>query len=266
MKSFWSLIFVFVALLCTQATCLQAQNPYVIIETNLGYMVIELFYDQAPVTVDNFLQYVNRGFYDYLLFHRVISGFMIQGGGYYYYGGSIYLWPADRDPIINESYNGLSNVRGTIAMARSTDPNSATSQFFINHVNKPGLDRANAADGYGYCVFGQVVDDVNSMNTVDAIASAPIMYYSKELPNLPNPLVGIYAAYVIPCERPSCSDFVLDTEINFEDFATFASQWLNNDCNSANDFCSHTDLNYDGSCDFVDLYYFIDNWLTTVYY
>jgi len=249
------------------AACLQGQNPYVVIETNLeyidpnlGHIVIELFCDQAPITVDNFLQYVNRGFYDYLLFHRVIYGFMIQGGGWYHDSGYVYPWPADRDSIINESYNGLSNLRGTIAMARTGDPNSATSEFFINHADNPGLDRgADPNNYYGYCVFGQVID---GMDTVDAIAAVPTGNIGGPLTDFPyNPIVQMYP-YVLPCERPSCSDFILDEKINFEDFTAFASHWLDNDCNSANDFCGQTDLNYDGSCDLADLDYFIDNWLT----
>jgi hypothetical protein len=80
MKSFWGLVFVFLALVCTQTICAPAQNPYVVMETNFGHIIVELFYNQVPITVDNFLQYVNRGFYDGLLFHRVIHDFMIQGG------------------------------------------------------------------------------------------------------------------------------------------------------------------------------------------
>ena len=112
-----------------------AQNPRVVLETNFGNIVIELYPDEAPITVDNFLGYVNSGFYNGLLFHRVIPGFMIQGGGYYLDGYTIIPRTPINGPIINESYNGLSNLRGTIAMARTIDPDSATSQFYINHVD-----------------------------------------------------------------------------------------------------------------------------------
>jgi cyclophilin family peptidyl-prolyl cis-trans isomerase len=246
-----------------QTVCLSAVNdPCVVLETNLGNIVIELFSAQAPITVDNFLGYVNSGFYDYLLFHRSIPNFMIQGGAYYLNGNTIYYWPPDQPPIINESYNGLSNLRGTIAMARTSDPNSANSQFFINLVNNTFLDRANAADHFGYCVFGRVIQ---GMNVVDAIAQVTTYYISPELANFPgNPPVVIYTAYVRPCSSPACSNFISDTRVNFKDFAFFASQWLDSDCNSANDFCQHRDLNYDGFVGVYDLIIFLNNWLASV--
>jgi cyclophilin family peptidyl-prolyl cis-trans isomerase len=259
MRRFLKLATILSALLCIQTVCLSAvHNPLVVLETNLGNIVIELFPSQAPITVDNFLGYVNSGFYDYLLFHRSIPGFMIQAGAYYYYNGSIYYLPPNQPPIINESYNGLSNLRGTIAMARTTDPNSATSQFFINLVNNPFLDRANAADHFGYCVFGQVVQ---GMDVVDAIAAVPTRYINGALPNFPDPMVGIYTAYVLPCSSPDCSNFTSDSRVNFKDFAFFASQWLNNDCNSANNFCQQRDLDYNGSVNIDDLAIFVNNWL-----
>jgi cyclophilin family peptidyl-prolyl cis-trans isomerase len=248
-----------------QTVCLSAvNNPRVVLETNFGNIVIELFSSQAPITVDNFLGYVNSGFYDYLLFHRVIAGFMIQGGAYYLYDGDIYFWPPDQPPIINESYNGLSNLRGTIAMARTSDPNSANSQFFINQVDNLLLDHANAADGFGYCVFGQVVA---GMDVVDAIAQVPTcnlndLYPSFGLTDFPcNPVVGIYAAYVLPCSSVDCSNFNSDEKVDFKDFALFALQWLNSGCDSANDFCGQCDLDYNGSVDFNDFAIFADNWL-----
>jgi peptidyl-prolyl cis-trans isomerase A (cyclophilin A) len=260
MKKFFKLAVILSALACLQAVCLSAvNNPRVVLETNLGNMVIELFSSQAPITVDNFLGYVNSGFYDYLLFHRVIPGFMIQGGAYYLDGYAIYYWPPDQPPIINESYNGLSNLRGTIAMARSSDPNSATSQFFINEVNNPFLDRANAADGFGYCVFGQVIQ---GMDVVDDINQVPTCNVDPSLPDFPcDPPVVIYAAYVLPCSSPDCSNFNSDEKVNFEDFAFFALQWMDTDCNSANDFCGQRDLDYNGAVDIDDFAIFADNWL-----
>jgi cyclophilin family peptidyl-prolyl cis-trans isomerase len=212
--------------------------------------------------VDNFLGYVNSGFYDYLLFHRIMPGFVIQGGSFYY-DGSTFHSRTPAPPIVNESYNGLSNVRGTIAMARLPDPNSANSQFFINLVdNSSSLDRAHAADHYGYCVFGQVVQ---GMDVVDAIAQVPTCNRSSWNPaftNFPcNQLIGIYSAYVLPCSSPDCSNFNSDTKVNFQDFAFFASQWLNSGCNSANNFCQQRDLNYDGFVDVDDLTIFVNNWL-----
>jgi cyclophilin family peptidyl-prolyl cis-trans isomerase len=264
MEGFWKKkIFVFLALLFVQTNFVSAQNnPVVVLETNRGNIFIELFPADAPITVDNFLGYVNSGFYDFLLFHRVINGFMIQGGGYYT-DGTYFYEPATGPPIINESYNGLSNLRGTIAMARGDDPNSATSQFFINHADNLFLDRANAVDGFGYCVFGQVVE---GMDVVDVIAASPVVDYYPQYPNdpfntIPYPFIGIYTAYVLPCSSPECSDFSGDSKVNFEDFAVLALQWMDNDCNSANDFCGGRDLNYSGNCDVSDVGIFVGNWL-----
>jgi cyclophilin family peptidyl-prolyl cis-trans isomerase len=140
----------------------EAQAVTVELKTSMGDIVVELNEQAAPVTVKNFLRYVEDGFYDGTIFHRVIPRFMIQGGGL----------TADmekketRDPIINEADSGLKNKRGTIAMARGSDPNSATSQFFINHMTNPGLDYVPDRNP-GYAVFGKVV---NGMDVVDTIA------------------------------------------------------------------------------------------------
>ena len=141
-----------------------AANPRVRFETSKGAFVVELEQAKAPVTVGNFLEYVRSGFFDGTIFHRVIPGFMVQGGGF---TADMQQKPA-REPIVNESANGLANQRGTIAMARTADPNSASSQFFINLVDNGGLDKAQAKDGVGYCVFGVVVQ---GMSVVDAIAA-----------------------------------------------------------------------------------------------
>ncbi|MFO7495673.1 MAG: peptidylprolyl isomerase [Desulfobacterales bacterium] len=141
-------------------------RPQVRFETTLGAIVLELDAQAAPQTVANFLGYVREGFYDGLIFHRVIKGFMIQGGG---------MTPdmAPRPthaPIPNEAANGLQNRRGSVAMARTADPHSATAQFFINTVDNPFLDhRAPSGQGWGYCVFGQVVA---GMDVVAAIENA----------------------------------------------------------------------------------------------
>jgi peptidyl-prolyl cis-trans isomerase A (cyclophilin A) len=140
-----------------------AENPVVIMDTSMGKIEIELYPDKAPITVKNFLSYVDKKFYDGTIFHRVIPTFMIQGGGF---EPGLKQKPT-QPPIKNESYNGLSNKRGTIAMARTPAPNSATAQFFINvEDNGKGLDKATARDGVGYCVFGRVI---KGMDVVDKI-------------------------------------------------------------------------------------------------
>ncbi|NOZ79710.1 MAG: peptidyl-prolyl cis-trans isomerase [Acidobacteria bacterium] len=142
-------------------------HPRVVLETSMGKIVIELDPVKAPKTVANFLQYVRAGFYDGTIFHRVIPGFMIQGGGF----TPDMKQKKTRGPIANEAANGLKNLRGTIAMARTSRVDSATSQFFINLVDNGFLDhRDNSASGFGYCVFGHVV---KGMDVVDAIGKAP---------------------------------------------------------------------------------------------
>ncbi|HZQ59745.1 MAG TPA: peptidylprolyl isomerase [Casimicrobiaceae bacterium] len=139
----------------------------VILHTNHGDITIELDAENAPSTVENFLQYVRDGFYDNTIFHRVIDGFMIQGGG---------MEPGMRQkktraPIANEATNGLKNRKYTVAMARTSDPHSATAQFFINVKDNDFLDyKGPSQQGWGYCVFGKVV---GGMDVVDAIAKAP---------------------------------------------------------------------------------------------
>ena len=260
------ILFLFTALI---SLAFSARNPHVVLETNLGNITVELYPEDAPITVDNFLGYINSGFYDYLLFHRIISGFMIQGGGYYYYDGGFYPAPKE-NPIVNESYNGLLNLRGTIAMARTSEPDSATTEFFINHIDNPFLDRENAEDDYGYCVFGRVV---NGMDVVDAIAQVPVTQYYQQAPfpviyfeALPaESWIGITSAYVLPCGISYCSDLASDSRIAFEDFAVFSSQWLDV-CGSDNDFCDGSDLNFSGAVDVVDLELFLDHWTRTAGY
>ncbi len=139
-------------------------NPQVIIKTSEGDITLRLFRDKAPLSVDNFLAYVDAGFYNGTIFHRVIPNFMIQGGGFL----PDMSQKATGDPVPNESRNRLHNTRGTIAMARTNDPDSATAQFFINQRNNLQLDWAPGRDGY--TVFGEVI---LGMNIVDFIATAP---------------------------------------------------------------------------------------------
>jgi peptidyl-prolyl cis-trans isomerase B (cyclophilin B) len=142
-------------------------TPRVRIETNLSNIVVELNPAAAPKTVENFLQYVRDGHYNATIFHRVIKGFMIQGGGF----TEDLQQKSTRPAIPNEADNGLKNLRGTIAMARTSDPNSATAQFFINTVDNAFLDfTAKTPRGWGYCVFGKVVE---GMDAVDAIEKQP---------------------------------------------------------------------------------------------
>lgn len=152
-------------------------NPKVLMKTTKGDITIELYQDKAPLSVNNFLSYVNEKFYDGTIFHRVIKDFMIQGGGL---TEDFQEKPA-KDPIQNEAKNGLKNKRGTISMARMAEPHTATCQFFINHVDNSGLDYGQAADGWGYCVFGKVIE---GMGVVDAIAKSPTMtkYNMRDVP------------------------------------------------------------------------------------
>ena len=147
-------------------TTLSVPQPRVSIATSSGTMVVELDPAVAPITVDNFLVYVNRGFYSNTLFHRVIKGFMVQGGGY---DQASYGEKKTNAPVENEGGNGLKNERGTVAMARTNDPHSATAQFFINHASNDFLN-AGARGQWGYAVFGKVVE---GMDVVDKIANIP---------------------------------------------------------------------------------------------
>jgi peptidyl-prolyl cis-trans isomerase A (cyclophilin A) len=141
-------------------------GPVVAIETTLGEIQVALYPDKAPLTVDNFLGYVRSGFYTGTTFHRVMPDFMIQGGGY---DATLEEKPT-RPPVRNEARNGLRNLRGTIAMARTSEPHSATSQFFINLKSNAVLDFGISRDGWGYTVFGEVVA---GMDVVDRIAAVP---------------------------------------------------------------------------------------------
>ncbi len=144
-----------------------AANPQVEFKTNVGSFVVELYADKAPATVDNFMRYVNEGFYQGTIFHRVIPGFVVQVGGY----TKDYQQKPTHAPVKNEAGNGLKNATATLSMARTNDPNSATSQFFINLKDNNFLDyRAPNPREYGYTVFGRVV---HGMDVVEKIAAIP---------------------------------------------------------------------------------------------
>jgi len=144
------------------------------LNTNYGTITLELNAEKAPITVENFLQYAKNGFYDGTIFHRVINDFMIQGGG---------MMPGmdekqSRDPIKNEADNGLSNTAGTIAMARTPDPDSASAQFFINVKDNNFLDfRSATPDGWGYCVFGQVTDGMDVVEKIKQVETSSSGYH-----------------------------------------------------------------------------------------
>lgn len=157
-------LIVLITLLVISSSAFSA-NPQVVIKTNLGDITIELYPDNAPKTVANFLQYVEEDFYNNTIFHRVIQNFMIQGGGF----DSTLKEKTTGSPIENEANNGLKNEIGTIAMARTSDPHSATAQFFINVANNTFLNfTAPNQRGYGYTVFGRVTDGLAVVNKIAA--------------------------------------------------------------------------------------------------
>lgn len=145
-----------------------ASTPVVVVvETNMGTIEIQLNSEKAPLTVRNFLQYVDQKFYDGLIFHRVIDGFMIQGGGF----DDKMIQKKTNEPVKNEASNGLKNEAGTIAMARTSDPHSGTSQFFINVSNNSSLDYPSP-DGHGYAVFGKVISGMHVVNRIKSLKTA----------------------------------------------------------------------------------------------
>ncbi|MDX1345078.1 MAG: peptidylprolyl isomerase [Sedimenticolaceae bacterium] len=150
----------------------------VLIATSEGNITVELLPAKAPETVANFLRYVDEGFYNGTIFHRVIGGFMIQGGGF----DQDYTKKQTHDPVMNEADNGLSNVRGTIAMARTNDPHSATAQFFINHTDNPALDHRNKGSGWGYAVFGKVTDGMEVVDRIATVKTGPGGPFRQDAP------------------------------------------------------------------------------------
>lgn len=156
----------------------ESSTVNILMKTNIGDIELELYPDKAPITVENFVSYINDKFFDGLIFHRVIDGFMIQGGGF----DDRLSQKQTKSPIKIESDNGLKNDRGTIAMARTNDPNSATSQFFINLVDNNFLNfRSPDVSGYGYAVFGKVT---KGMDVVDKIGTVPTgsIGYMQDVP------------------------------------------------------------------------------------
>jgi len=166
-----------VALYSTATSALAQEAPRVKFATTAGDFVVELYPDKAPKTVENFLQYVKDKHYDGTIFHRVIDNFMVQGGGF----DAKYTQKSTRAPIPLEASNGLKNNVGTIAMARTSDPNSATSQFFIN-VKDNAMLNAPSPDGHGYAVFGKVVSGANVIQKIKTSATGAAGPFASDVP------------------------------------------------------------------------------------
>lgn len=254
-------------LLIVHGVCAQAfaVNPQVTLEISggvTGTIVLELYADKAPITVANFLDYVQSGFYDGLIFHAADS-FAVDGGGY-----DITLVKQPTNPsIINESINGLVNLRGTIAMDRANLPHSATSIFYINRVDNESLDFGTvyydldqSYYGVGYCVFGEVV---SGMDVVDAIGSVATTNEGVGLENVPETDIVINSARVtlsVPvCSEKLAGDINEDCYVNLVDFAILSSQWLMDA--SLVDILIY-DFDDNGITDEADLIAFVTDWLT----
>lgn len=150
-------------------------EPMIVLKTNHGDIKLELFQDKAPKTVENFINYAKEGFYNNTIFHRVIDGFMVQGGGF----EPGMSQKETNDPIPNEANNGLENLKGTVAMARTPDPHSATAQFFINVNDNDFLNfRSETPDGWGYCVFAKVSDGMDVVEKIKSLPTTTVGFHS----------------------------------------------------------------------------------------
>lgn len=175
----------------SESTVAAPENPHVILQTSMGEMTLELYLKKAPKSVENFLAYVDKGFYDGVIFHRIIPNFMVQVGGF----DQKYNKKTTMAPIVNESANGLKNLRGTLSMARTMNPNSATAQFFINLVNNQNLD--GSPSNAGYAVFGKVIKGIEA---IDKMAAQPQGNFSGTFVNAPNEQIIIEKAYRVKTE------------------------------------------------------------------
>lgn len=168
-----------VLMIMTTTNASEAELPRVKMQTSQGTIVLELKPEKAPMSVENFLSYVNDGFYDGTIFHRVIDGFMVQGGGF----TADFQKKQTKDPIENEADNGLTNDVGTIAMARTGDPNSATAQFFINVAKNEFLNHsAPTPQGWGYAVFGKVIEGMDVVNTIKSLPTGADGPFAQNVP------------------------------------------------------------------------------------
>ena len=184
------LVLTLTVLYCGTALAADAKNPLVLMETSLGNIKIELNAKEAPISVKNFLGYVNKGFYSGTIFHRVIPSFMVQGGGF---TADMTEKPVGA-PIKNEAGNGLKNLRGTLAMARTMVVDSATAQFYINVVNNDFLNhRDDSMQGYGYAVFGKVVEGMDVADKIAAVSTG----FNRGMQNVPVTPVVIKSVKVI---------------------------------------------------------------------
>ena len=179
MKSLIKSILAFFAIIGVIGNLQAADKPKVHFKTTMGDFTIELEPDKAPITVANFIEYVRAGHYDNLIFHRVIKSFMVQGGGF----DKNYTKMSTRQPIENEADKGLSNERGTIAMARTGDPHSATNQFFINVKYNGFLNhQAKSQQGWGYTAFGRVIDGMNIVGRISRMETGPGGPFPSDVP------------------------------------------------------------------------------------
>lgn len=183
-----------------------AEGPIVRFETSAGDIVLQLDEERAPITVANFMEYVDDGFYAGTLFHRVIDGFMIQGGGF----TADYMRKQTRGTISNEAYNGLRNEAYTISMARRTQAHSATSQFFINSVDNRNLDHTSAsATGWGYAVFGHVIEGAQVVDQISQTPTGPGGPFGRDVPRTP---IVIKAAVRVSSESTAAAENTVTDE------------------------------------------------------
>ena len=166
-------------------------DPHVLLTTSAGNIELELNSQKAPISVDNFLKYVNSGFYNNTTFHRVIPGFMVQGGGF---TADMKQKRATHPAVVNEARGGLANKRGTIAMARTNEPHSATCQWFVNTVDNDFLDARNAQDGWGYTVFGRVTRGMDVIDKISAVRTGS----RRGMSDVPVETITILSARVKP--------------------------------------------------------------------
>lgn len=191
------------------STLAMAENTRVTMSTTQGNIIIELDSERAPQTVRNFLQYVDDGFYSNTLFHRVIEGFMIQGGGF----TPDYQRKPTRQPVSNEAYNGLQNTRYTIAMARTNAPHSATSQFFINTENNRNLNHTNTSQrGWGYAVFGRVVDGKDVVDAISQVRTSSGGPFSRDAPVEPVVILSVERQGTVQAQSASGTSGVKKVE------------------------------------------------------
>jgi peptidyl-prolyl cis-trans isomerase B (cyclophilin B) len=199
----------------------QQQVPQVTLQTNMGAITIELMPEEAPISSENFLNYAQAGFYEGSIFHRVVEGFVVQGGGYTV---DYQAKPTD-EPIQNEANNGLQNTRGSVAMARSSDPHSATSQFFINVSDNHFLDyRSATPGGWGYAIFAKVVDGMQVVDEIQKVPTGAAGEFSRNVPLTPIIIEAVTVQYVgksldtaEPTEEPIEEDTQQESSFNRED-------------------------------------------------